>query len=79
MTTAVEIADSLFAEANAMAYRSGTTVRALIEEGLRRVIAEPSATRYVLPDCSYGTGEPTAAWLRATWEEKLEVIYDDRT
>ena len=79
MKTTVEIADPLFAEAKAEARRRGTTVRALIEDGLRRVIADPSPTSYVLPDLSYGTGGPTDAWLRATWEEKLEIIYEGRT
>ncbi len=79
MKTTVEIADPLFAEAKAEARRRGVSVRALIEDGLRRVIAEPLAARYVLPDCSYGTGGPTDAWNGATWEEKLEVIYEGRT
>ncbi len=79
MKTTVEIADPLFAEAKAEAQRRGVTVRALIEDGLRRVIAEPTTTRYTLPDLSYGTGGPTEAWLGATWEEKLEVIYEGRT
>ena len=43
------------------------------------MIAEPTTTRYTLPDLSYGTGGPTEAWLGATWEEKLEVIYEGRT
>ena len=79
MKTTVEIADPLFAEAKAEAQRRGVTVRALIEDGLRRVIAEPTTTRYTLPDLSYGTGGPTEAWLGTTWEEKLEVIYEGRT
>lgn len=79
MKTTVEIADPLFAEAKAEARRRGTTVRALIEDGLRRVIADPTPTRYVLPDLSYGAGGPTDAWLSASWEEKLEIIYEGRT
>jgi hypothetical protein len=79
MKTTVEIADPLFAEAKAEARRRGTTVRALIEDGLRRVIAEPSPATYVLPDCSYGVGGPTDEWLRASWEEKLAAIYEGRT
>ena len=79
MKTTVEIADPLFAEAKAEARRRGTTVRALIEDGLRRVIADPLPASYVLADCSYGTGGPTNAWLGATWDEKLEVIYEGRT
>lgn len=79
MKTTVEIADPLFAEAKAEARRRGTTVRALIEEGLRRVIVEPQATGYVMPDCSYGSGGPTELWLNSSWEQKLEIIYEGRT
>ncbi len=78
MKTTVEIADPLLAEAKAEARRRGTTVRALIEDGLRRVIADPLPASYVLADCSYGTGGPTNAWLGATWEAKLDVIYEGR-
>ena len=79
MKTTVEIADPLFAEAKAEARRRGITVRALIEDGLRRVIAEPTAAKYVLPDLSYGKAGPSDDWLGATWEEKLEIIYEGRT
>lgn len=79
MENTVEIADSLLAAANVEARRRGTTVRALIEEGLRRVIAEPQATGYVMPDCSYGSGGPTELWLGSGWEQKLEIIYEGRT
>jgi hypothetical protein len=79
MKTTVEIADPLFAEAKAEARRRGVTVRSLIEDGLRRVIADPVPDRYVLPDLSYGTGGPTDVWLTTTWEEKLEMIYEGRT
>ena len=40
MKTTVEISDSLLDEAKSAAAREDTTVRALIEEGLRRVLAE---------------------------------------
>jgi len=40
MKTTVEIPDTLLKEAKKLASTKGTTVRALIEEGLRRVIDE---------------------------------------
>lgn len=40
MKTTVEITDSLLADARRQAEREGTTVRALIEEGLRTVLRE---------------------------------------
>ncbi len=79
MKTTVEIADPLLEQAKAEARRRGTTLRLLIEEGLRRVIAEPASTAYVLPDCSVDGGGPTDLWLSSTWGDKLEIIYEGRT
>jgi Arc/MetJ family transcription regulator len=39
MKTTIEIADSLFAEARRIADADGTTLRALVEEGLRAAVA----------------------------------------
>ena len=40
MKTTIEISDPLFKSAKELAQRSQTTLRALIEEGLRRVISD---------------------------------------
>lgn len=40
MKTTVEISDALLSEANQVAVRERTSVRELIEEGLRRVLSE---------------------------------------
>jgi hypothetical protein len=40
MKTTVEIADPVLREARKVASREGTTLRSLMEEGLRRVLAE---------------------------------------
>lgn len=40
MKTTIEVSDALFNSAKAFAQQSQTTMRALIEEGLRRVLAD---------------------------------------
>lgn len=43
MKTTIELSDALFSSAKEFASRSQTTMRALIEEGLRRVLADSQA------------------------------------
>jgi len=79
MKTTIEIADTLLKEARRVAVRERTTVRALVEEGLRRVVAErnqPSAFR--LRRATFrGTGlQPTAA--TASWQDLRELAYEGR-
>lgn len=40
MKTTIEVSDALFFSAKSLAQQSQTTLRALIEEGLRRVISD---------------------------------------
>ncbi len=40
MKTTVEISDALLTDARALAEREQTTLKALVEEGLRRVVAD---------------------------------------
>lgn len=58
MKTTVDIADMMLKEAKLIAAREGTTLRALVEEGLRHVIEERAeqTTGFRLRDCSYGSG-----------------------
>jgi Bacterial antitoxin of type II TA system, VapB len=40
MKTTIQIPDSLFEEVRKLAHRERTTLKALVEEGLRRIISE---------------------------------------
>ena len=43
MKTTIEVSDALFSSAKEFASRSQTTMRALVEEGLRRVLSDSKA------------------------------------
>ena len=78
MKITIEFADTLLKEARRVAVRERTTVRALVEEGLRRVVAErnqPSA--FQLRRATFrGTGlQPTA--VTAPWQDLRELAYED--
>jgi Arc/MetJ family transcription regulator len=45
MKTTVHISDAVFAEAQELAAQEGTTLKALVDEGLRKVITERRARR----------------------------------
>jgi hypothetical protein len=56
--TTVDIAEAMVREAKLIAAREGTTLKALVEEGLRHVIdeREKHKTGFRLRDGSYGRG-----------------------
>ncbi len=56
MKTTIEIAEGLLTEARARAQREGTTLRALVEEGLRRVLQERPAEEEPFELLAYGQG-----------------------
>lgn len=79
MKTTVDIPDPLLDEARKVASREGTTVRALIEQGLRRVLGERrQAKAFRLRKASFkGKGlQPGAAG--ASWEQIRGLIYEGR-
>jgi Arc/MetJ family transcription regulator len=80
MKTTIEITDALLAEAKRVAEREQTTVRALVEEGLRRVIRERTRAKggYQLPDTSFrGEGLQAGVSLE-DWASVRDIIYEGR-
>jgi hypothetical protein len=79
MKTTIEIADSLLEEAKRLATKEGTTVRAYVEQGLRRIVAErKSRGRFRLRKASFKGKGLQAGVQDATWERIRETIYQGR-
>ena len=79
MKTTIEIPDSLLAEVRRLAAREGTTVRALVEQGLRTLIADRKRSgAFRLRKASFkGNGlQPGVA--SASWERIRDMAYEGR-
>lgn len=79
MKTTVEIADPLLDAARELAEKEGTTVRALVEAGLRHVIEERRRRKpFKLRAASFkGRGlQPGASGL--SWDQIRDLAYEGR-
>ena len=80
MKTTVHISDALLAEAQAIAARDKTTLKALVNEGLQKVVQDRGAAKpYKLMDLSVGGRGLHPQIEGASWETMRELIYADRT
>ena len=80
MKTTLEISDPLLREARKVAARDRTTLRALVEQGLRRVVAEKQRRQpaFRLRKASF-KGRGLRPELRdAEWSQLRELAYGDR-
>jgi hypothetical protein len=77
MKTTVHIPDALLEEAKAIASREGSTLRELIEAGLRREVTERRRRRrFELRDASF-TGRGLQPEFRdAGWDHIRDAIYE---
>lgn len=79
MKTTIDIADGLLNDARQVAQREGTSVRALIEQGLRKVLEERGqSTGFRLRKASVKGKGLTPEAATANWEELRHMIYEDR-
>jgi hypothetical protein len=79
MKTTVEISDPLLRETRKLAAREGVTLRALVERGLRRVIAETkSGVPFKLRPASFKGRGLQPAVRDASWEKVRDMTYKGR-
>lgn len=80
MKTTVEIQTALLERAKRHARKTGRSLRALVEEGLRRVLDEEQrSTAYRLPDRSVGERGGDNPLERLSWQDLREEIYGSRS
>ena len=79
MKTSVEISDAVLEDARKLATREKTTVRALIEEGLRKVIADRrQRKRFRLRKATFRGKGLQPGLVNASWERIRELSYEGR-
>jgi len=79
MKTTIDMPDALLEEAKRVASNEGTTLRALIEEGLRRALAERKQHRkFRLRRASFKGRRLQPGVAEGSWERIRDPIYEGR-
>jgi hypothetical protein len=79
MKTTIDIADPLLHDARRVAARDGTTLRALVEEGLRHVVSQKGKKPpFRLRKASFKGQGLNPELADAGWEKIRELIYEGR-
>ena len=79
MKTTIEISDPLLREARKLAERERVTLRALVERGLRRVVAETKTGRaFKLRPASFKGRGLQADLDDASWDKLRDLAYEGR-
>lgn len=79
MKTTIDISDSLAREARALAAREKTTLRALVEAGLREVLKRHRrAAEFRLRSASFGGRGLQPPFAGGDWEKMREAAYEGR-
>ena len=79
MKTTIQISDSLFEEARKLAHRERTTLKALVEQGLRRIISERKRRNgFRLRKVTFNGQGMQPPLVGASWEHIRELTYEGR-
>jgi len=77
MKTTIQIADSVFEEARKLALREHTTMKALVEEGLRKIITERKEQGpFRLRNASFKGRGLQPDFAGASWQAVRDTIYE---
>lgn len=80
MKTTLDIQGALLERAKRHAKKVRQPLRAVVEEGLRRVLSERSPRqRYALPDSSVGEFGAADPLEDLSWQDLRDEIYGERT
>ncbi len=78
MKTTIDIHDELLARAKRHARNTGRPLRAVVEDGLRQVLAAPaSRNRYRLPDLSTGHAGEEDPLEAYSWQDLRGLVYGE--
>ncbi|MCI0413856.1 type II toxin-antitoxin system VapB family antitoxin [bacterium] len=79
MKTTVEIPDSLLQEARRLAEKEGSSVKVLVEEGLRRIILERKKGKsFRLRKASFRGKGIQGEVTEGSWERIRDLVYEGR-
>lgn len=79
MKTTIDMADSLYLDARRAAEEDGTTLRALVEEGLRFVLRRRETRQpFTLRDASFGGAGLAPELADADWAAIRQRAYEGR-
>ena len=79
MKTTLDISDPLLRHARKLAAREGSTLRALVEEGLRQVVTDKThAHAFRLRKASFKGRGLKPEWRGASWERLRDAAYEGR-
>ncbi|MBZ5562167.1 MAG: type II toxin-antitoxin system VapB family antitoxin [Acidobacteriia bacterium] len=79
MKTTIDIPNSLLKQAKSIASREHTTVKALVEEGLRRVTAERKRAKpFKLRKVSFRGEGLQPGMAGASWQQIRDAAYEGR-
>jgi hypothetical protein len=78
MRTSIELSNSLLERARKLARERGTTLRALVEEGLSRVLSDREPRPFRLRSVTFGKGGLVEGLAEGDWDAIRDRTYEGR-